>query len=149
MNISNRDPIEYIDLVDIRFADLDFYGHVNSKHYLDLVATARLNFLAREMKMPMHEVAQKGIGFFLVKSTINYKRPINGLQRVLSSSRVVEIRDGKVLVIPFTIESEDRSRVFSDGILEYALIDMNTKKMTISPDWIVDLFLKTSGQADS
>lgn len=147
MNNSERAPIEYSDLVDIRFADLDFYGHVSSKHYIDLVATARLRFMHKKMQMRIEEVTARGVGFFLIKSTIHYKRPIHGLQRVYCSSHVADLRDGKVLVIPFTLESEDRTRIYSDGILEFALIDMATKKMTTASDWILDLFFE--GTADS
>jgi hypothetical protein len=30
--------IIYKGLIDVHFSDLDFYGHVNSKHYIDYVS---------------------------------------------------------------------------------------------------------------
>lgn len=140
MNTNNRTPIVYDDLVDIRFSDLDHYNHVNSKHYIDLLSTARLNFLARELKMPIEKVTEKGIGFFMVKSTVNYKKPIVGLQKIRAISFVREIKDERILIIPFELKTEDRSKIFSDGVLEFAIIDMKTTKITIAPDWILNLF---------
>ncbi|WP_413289900.1 acyl-CoA thioesterase [Bdellovibrio sp. HCB337] len=142
MSIQNetRSPIEYVGLVDIRFSDIDSYGHVNSKHYLDIISTARLNFLAEQMKMPIEDVTKQGIGFFLTKSTMNFKRPISGLQKVLATSRVTEVRDGKVLVIPYELTDETKTVTYSDGTLEFAIIDMHSKRVTTAPTWVLDLF---------
>lgn len=140
---SEKIPIQYQDLVDVRFADLDFYGHVNSKHYIDFVATARLNFMQRDLKTSIEEIAKKNIGFFLIRSIINFKRPIVGLQRVLVTSHVQTVRDNSVLEIPFEIKSTDGVRLFSDGVLEFALIDMKTMRKTTAPDWLYPLFFET------
>lgn len=143
MTREKRQPIQYEDLVDIRFADLDFYSHVNSKHYVDLVSTARINYMTNVMKISMEEVAKRGLGFFLTRSTINYKRPIAGLQKVFVRSHVEELRGGKILVIPFEILSENKEKLYSDGTLEFSLIDMQTLKSTQAPDWIFPYFYKS------
>lgn len=142
MNLGTKKPIIYEDLVDVRFSDLDHYNHVNSKHYIDMVSTTRLTFLDREMKTPIEQVTERGIGFFMTKSTVNYKRPIQGLQKVRSKSHVADIKDGKILIIPFELCSEDGTKTFADGILEFALIDMTTKRTTTAPEWILELFFK-------
>ena len=145
-DITNRKPIEYADTLDIRFSDLDSYGHVNSKHYVDLVSTARLNFMSKDMKTKVSDVTGRGIGFYMTKSTMFYKRPINGLQKVRAVSHVQDIRDQKVLIIPFSIVSENRETVFSEGVLEFALIDLKTNRSTSAPDWILDLFFEPAKQ---
>ena len=145
-DIITRKPIEYVDSLDIRFSDLDSYGHVNSKHYIDLVSTARLNFMLKQMKTKISDVTDRGIGFFMTKATMNFKRPINGLQKVRAASFVQEIRDKKTLIIPFSITSESRETIFSDGLLEFALIDLSTNRSTPAPDWIIDLFFESAGQ---
>ena len=142
MSSQQLNPIKYIESLDIRFSDLDMYGHVNAKHYLDLISTSRLIFLADKMKKPIEEVTKEGIGFFMTKSTVNYKRPINGLQSVVCSSFVQEIRDEKILIIPFSISAERDQKVFADGVLEFAIIDMSTKRPTGAPAWLLDLFFE-------
>ena len=141
--VDNRIPIEYSDVLDIRFSDLDSYGHVNSKHYVDLVSTSRLNFMAKEMQTKISEVTEKGIGFFMTKSTINYRRPITGLRKVRSRSHVQEIRERKTLIIPFSVTAVDDEGIFCDGVLEFAIIDLTTNRSTPAPNWILDLFFKS------
>jgi YbgC/YbaW family acyl-CoA thioester hydrolase len=146
MTVFNRKPIIYDDIIDIRFSDLDHYNHVNSKHYIDLVSTARLTFLAKRMNFPIEKVTENGIGFFMIKSIVNYKRPIIGLQKVRIKSHVADIRDEKILIIPFEVCTEDDSKIFADGILEFATIDMTTKRTTILPDWALNLFFDKHSQ---
>jgi YbgC/YbaW family acyl-CoA thioester hydrolase len=140
-----RNPIDYKECVDIRFSDLDFYGHVNSKHYVDFVSTARLVFLADKMKFPVEKVVDRGISFYMTKSAINYRRPIVGLQKVTVSSHVAEVRDNKILVIPFSISSLDQKNIFADGVLEFAIVDVNTKRSTALTEWLERLFFKDVG----
>ena len=140
--MNSRKPITYDESVDIRFSDLDSYGHVNSKHYVDFVSTARIVFMEKTLKTTIEDAAKKGIGFYLTKSTINYLRPITGLVRVRCRSHVHEIRDGKVLVIPFELLTEDGKRKYSDGTLEFTIVDMNTKRTTSAPEWVADLFFE-------
>jgi acyl-CoA thioesterase FadM len=142
MTNTNKTAIIYEDLIDVRFSDLDHYNHVNSKHYIDMVSTTRLTFLARELKVPIDKITERGIGFFMTKSTVNYKRPINGLQKVKAKSHVAEVREGKILIIPFELCTEDGAKIFSDGILEFAVIDMKTLRSTATPDWVMDLFFR-------
>lgn len=142
----SKKPIQFVEQVDIRISDLDMYGHVNSKHYIDLVSTARLVFMADKMKTPIEEVTKRGIGFYMTKSTILYRKPIVGLQKVLVSSFVQEIRDEKTLVIPFVISTPDQQKIFADGVLEFMLVDMVTKRTTGIVDWVEDLLFEGLGE---
>ena len=142
MTLENRTPIVYKGLIDIRFSDLDSYNHVNSKHYVDFVSTVRLNYLGAELGTPIEGVTSRGIGFFMTKSTINYRKPIVGLQKISASSHVSEISTGKVLVIPFQITSSDEQKIFADGVLEFAVIDLKTNRSTQTPQWVFNLFFK-------
>lgn len=137
-----KKPIIYEDLVDVRFSDLDHYNHVNSKHYLDIISTSRLTFLAREMKMPIEKVTERGIGFYMSKAITNFKRPVVGLQKIRASSYISEVVNNKKLIIPFELKSEDSTVTFADGILEFAVIDMKTGRPTETPEWVLDLFFK-------
>lgn len=135
-------PIIYQGTVDVRFADLDHYNHVNSSHFIDLVATSRIVFMEKEMNTSIEQITSRGIGFFMTKSTVHYRRPIDGLQKVYIKSHVEEVRAEKVLVIPFKMTNEDESKLFAEGTLEFAVVDMKTKRTTPMPEWGYDLFLR-------
>lgn len=76
--IKSRDPVKYEVHFDIRFAGLDFYGHVNSKHYVDLVSTVRLNLMINEMKTRVEMATARGVGFYLVKSSTTTSVRLHG-----------------------------------------------------------------------
>ena len=59
----SREPVIFENSVDIRFADLDHYNHVNSSHYIDLVNTSRLNFMSHDLKLSIEEVTKEGLDF--------------------------------------------------------------------------------------
>lgn len=132
-------PIIYKNIVDIHFSYIDAFGHVNAKHYLDLVATSRLWFLERDMQMPLPTLMKAGYGFYLKKAVQNFRRPIIGLQGVLVTSYVAAVRDA-TLEIPFEIRTKDDEKVFADGILEYAVMDLNQMRPVPPPKMMLDLF---------
>lgn len=137
-----RTPLTYNETVDVRFSDLDLYGHVNSKNYIDFVSTSRLIYLAKTFGVSMEQLAEKGFGFYLTKSTVNYKRPITGLQRVRTKSFVEEIRDEKIFNVKFEMMTEDESRVFADGYLEFTVVDLHSKRASPAPDWFLQYFFE-------
>jgi len=125
--------------IDVRFSDLDAYGHVNSRNYLDYILSARILFMERELKMK--EVTDRGIGFFLKKVEQNFKRPISGVTRIRGVSYVQEVAGSK-LKIPFRLEDADGG-VYSDGVLDFAVVDMITGRPVDAPEWVLDfLFCK-------
>ena len=77
-----KDPIIYKNTIRARFNDLDPYGHVNSSVYLDYIISSRWNYLENELGMSMTEAIRKGVGFYLINSNMNYKRPINGMEEI-------------------------------------------------------------------
>ena len=54
------DPIIYENELQVRFSDLDGYGHMNSNVYADLLATSRLLFLEKDLKAPLSFGKKKG-----------------------------------------------------------------------------------------
>lgn len=142
--VISRKPIRYEEQIGIRLSDLDLYGHVNAKHYLDLVVSSRTQFLLKRFGISMEAIAAQGIGFFLNKATTNFKRPITGLQTVKVSSHVREIgKDGRLFVIPFQItQTDDDAKVFCEGELEVTVIDMKTLRSTSAPEWVLDFLFQ-------
>jgi len=135
----NSEPLVYQYEIDIHFSFLDHYNHVNAKHYLDLVASSRLIYLEREMKMPLSKLMELGVGFYLKTAIQNFKRPIVGLQRVLIRSKVMAIRDA-YLDVSFEIVDLASGKIYADGTLEYVVMNLKTHRPSPPPLEIVHLF---------
>lgn len=136
-------PIIYNATTEVRFSDLDLYKHVNSKHYIDFVSTSRLVFMKQRFDLSMEGLAEKGYGFYLTKSTVNYKRPIVGLQTVRTKSFVEEFIGNKILKVRFDMMTEDESRLFADGYLEFTVVDLKTNRTASAPDWFQQYFYES------
>lgn len=132
-------PIIYVSTIDVRCSDLDSYGHVNSAHYLDYVSSARLHFLEQNFGMSLDDFAKKGTGIFITKVTQNFKRPINGLKKVLVESFVKSL-DGTRAIVDYKILSLDRAVTHTFGEFEFAIVDLQSGKSVAMPSWMHDVF---------
>lgn len=133
--------IIYDRLINVSFSHIDSYGHVNSKHYLDYIATARLLFLQEEFNLTVDDILKKGFGFYLVTANQNFIKPIIGLRSVRVISYVVEDRDG-ILHINYKLTSPDKEKVYSEGKLIYAVIELAKQKKVETPKWLKEVFVK-------
>ena len=57
--------IVYENELQVRFSDLDGYGHMNSNIYADLLATSRLLFLEEHLNAPLSFWEEKKTGFYV------------------------------------------------------------------------------------
>ena len=134
-----RQPIIYAGSYDVRFSDLDPYGHMNAKHYLDVVTTTRLQYSERVLGQSMIEVAARGVGFFLVSCSQKFRKPISGMETIKATSFVDQTRGASFTVV-YKITSLDETVIYSDGTLDFAVIDLKTQRPMLTPDWIMALF---------
>ena len=58
--------------IEMRFSDLDIYGHVNSVVYFDYLETARVRLISDIYR----ELTEKGIYLLVAKAECDYKLPI-------------------------------------------------------------------------
>lgn len=59
--------------VEVRFADLDAYGHVNNAVYFTYLETARTKLFMEDFR----EFMKAGLTFLVVKAECEYKKPIS------------------------------------------------------------------------
>lgn len=122
-----KKPILYHYSIPTRFSDLDSYNHVNFKHYLDYVINSRLYYMQDRFQMSLFELAQTtGIGFYATHSEIKFIRPIKGLMSVEVESYVEEVVNDTVLRVPFKIFDKKNGKIFSEGRLEFSIVDVKT-----------------------
>ena len=59
--------------IRVRGYHLDFYGHVNNARYLEFLEEARWDLLEKIIDLKAWQ--SRGLSFFVVNITINYRRP--------------------------------------------------------------------------
>ena len=75
-----RKPIIYEAEVEVRFDDLDSYGHVNSSRYLDYVITSRWKFAQANLSYSVQSLHDRGAGVYLTRSPLRTKLLIEAYQ---------------------------------------------------------------------
>lgn len=122
-----KKPIVYKYSIPTRFSDLDSYNHINLKHYLDFVINSRLYFMQERFQIGLFELAQTtGVGFYATQSEIKFIRPIKGLVVVEVESYVEEVVNDTILRVPFKIFDKKNGKVFSEGRIEFSIVDVKT-----------------------
>lgn len=64
--------------IEVRFADLDAYGHVNNAIYFTYLETARINLFRERFA----DMMQSGLLFLVVEASCRYRKPIELNDRV-------------------------------------------------------------------
>ena len=132
-------PIIYAQPMDVRFADLDPYGHVSTGRYLDLVIGSRFILFYNYFKIAIDELTKKDLGFFSSHLEIDFIRPIQGTNQVLAESSIQIIEPGKQKV-RFELKGMDDGRVFARGFYIEHPVKISTKKPHPLPEWAYGYF---------
>lgn len=143
-NGESRNAILYEEDIDVRFSDLDPYGHVNSKHYIDYVLASRWLYLARKIKITIEDCLQRGLGFYMIRSEIEYKKPITKTDKIRVQSYVSKLDKIRLTVTFEIVDPETEKVLYSKGNLEFAIMDPKTNRPQACPDWGIDLFSTSS-----
>ena len=120
-------PIIYTYDVDVRFSDLDPYGHVNLRNYLDIVTTSRFLYLENILSVPMAEFAKEGIGFYAAKANQEFLAPITGMKTVRVRSLVEKV-EGARLYVSYEMFDVATATLFSSGNIEFMVMDLKTQR---------------------
>jgi acyl-CoA thioester hydrolase len=116
--------------IQIRFSDLDCYGHVNNAIYLSYLEIARVQ-LIRDMFL---EDMKKNIQYLLVHVDLKYLLPITLADTVLVHCWFSDI--GKVRFRASYSIHNGAGKIFSEGYTQHALYNANTgRPMRIPIEW--------------
>jgi len=131
---SNRKSILYEDQIEVRFSELDPYGHLNAQHYLDYVLTSRWSFIRKRFGLTAKDFVKKGLGFFLNHFSIDFFKPISEGQTVTVQSRATDVKGEKILV-EYTLSVPSLDLLFARGRLELTTINLVSLKPEPLPLW--------------
>ena len=135
-------PILYKSTVQVRFSDLDPYGHVNLKHFFDYVINSRLLFLEDRFGLDLDKIAKTGYGFYATEGEIKFLRPIMGLRSLDIETFVASVKDEVTLTVPFTIRDLKTAKLNSKGKLHFTIIDLKTGKPSSLTEDLKKLFFE-------
>jgi len=80
-------PAVFSTRIEVRFADLDAYGHVNNAVFFTYLETARTKLFLEKFI----DFLDRGLFFLVVKAECEYLKPIGLSDRVVVSMKVVRI----------------------------------------------------------
>lgn len=118
--------------LDVLPDDIDLYQHVHSTRYLDYVLAARFTQMKRDYGMSMEEFADRGLGWFMTSSTVNYKRPL-GLGDRMVVRCWIETITPRGCRVNFEIDRLPERKRSCDGFCDYALIDLKSRRAITIP----------------
>lgn len=114
--------------VELRFRDLDAYGHVNNASYFTLMETARVKFLHKNYP----QVFRGGPLFLVAKASCEFKRPIRLAEEV--TVRISASRFGRSsFVISYDILASDGT-LHARGETKMVTVDREHHRPTSVPD---------------
>jgi|SRR5579872_2198730 len=135
-------PIHYIADIDVRFGDLDPYGHVNSAAYLDYVFSSRLIFAKRNLQFDCIELMQReGLGFFVSQANVRYLRPIIGMTKISVNSWTQKI-SRLSLEIEFCIRDSNSGLAHAGGQVFVVVMNLKSNKPCSLPVWAERYFFE-------
>ena len=111
--------------IDVRFADLDAYGHVNSATYFTYMETARVRLFMETFKT----LTEKGVMLVVVNAECNYKSEI-----FLTDKVVVTVSLDKIGKTSFDLVYKIHNgggKLFAVG--KTTLVAINVEKKTPMP----------------
>ncbi len=111
--------------IRVRGYHLDVYGHVNNARYLEFLEEARWNLF--ENHLDIQDWRNKGLAFFIVKITINYRLPatIGHILEIKSNLRRFGNRSG---VFSQKIHLKGTDERVADAEITFVVVDSKTGK---------------------
>lgn len=119
--------------LQVRPDDLDFFRHVHSSRYLDYVLAARFEQMERCYGLSMPQFLERGFGWVVKVSHIEYKRPLGLGEHFIVGTWVEEIR-GSDAEVRFEIRRRDDSKVAALGWCVFTLVSLQTGRPEPMPD---------------
>lgn len=119
--------------IEVRFADLDMYGHVNSTTFFTYMETARVKLFMETFQ----ELTKKGVLLVVANAECNYKREIFLTDKVIVTVSVDKIGNTS-FDLKYNIHNGE-GKVFAVGKTTLVAIDAKAKAPVSLPEEIVEM----------
>jgi acyl-CoA thioester hydrolase/thioesterase-3 len=122
-------------VMQVRPDDIDMFNHVHSSRYMDYVLAGRYEQMARCYRMSWEEFIRLGLGWYLVATQMNFKRPLGLGDWFIVRTWVESFRHNGVR-IGFELDRKDNAKRSCDGWADYTLVNLATGRATPIPEEI-------------
>jgi len=133
MNDSSSIYAKFETELQVRPDDIDLYQHVHSTRYLDYVLAARFIQMERNYGMSMADFADRGLGWYMTSSRVDYKRPLGLGDSMVVRCWIVEFTETGCR-LQFEIDRLPQRKRSCEGFCDYALIDLKTNRAVPLPE---------------
>lgn len=119
---------EYVTPIELRFSDLDMYGHVNGVAYFSFLETARVKLFSEIF----HELARQDIFLVVARAECNYVRPILPGDSLLVSISVLRMGNSS-FDLAYRLH-DGQGKVYATASTTMVSFDNRSKKTVPVPD---------------
>jgi acyl-CoA thioester hydrolase len=108
--------------IQVRFRDLDAYGHVNHAVYLSYLEVARTNLVREVFVRDM----KRNIQYLLIEAHVKYIQPV-----LLNDKLIIDCTFTEAGKVKFKAEyklHDGSGKIYATGYTEHALYDGNTRR---------------------
>jgi acyl-CoA thioester hydrolase/thioesterase-3 len=121
--------------MQVRPDDIDLFQHVHSSRYMDYVLAARYEQMARCYGMSWEEFSQRGLGWYLTATTMNFLRPLGLGDHFIVRTWIEEfLPDDAGVRVCFEIEKRETGKRCFNGQAEYKLINLAVNRAVRIPE---------------
>lgn len=132
----------YTTRLSVRPDDIDMFRHVHSSRYIDYVLAARFEQMTRCYKCGMQEFLDAGLGWVMVSTELNYKRPLKLGDEMLVETHIQSL-EKEIAYVVFDIKNAATGKSSCSGWVKYVLVALETGKTVPLPEWVVQRFSRT------
>jgi len=111
--------------IRVRGYHLDVYGHVNNARYLEFLEEARWDLLEKNFDLMTWQ--SKGLAFFVVNITINYRRPVT-MGHVLEVRTHLERFGNKSATLSQDVYMKRENILVADAKITFVIADSHTAR---------------------
>ena len=132
-----------VEKIQVRYQDLDPYGHVNNAVHLSFFETARLAYLgALAAKLgagPLESGDLPGVRYVMAEATVRYKAPIFIGEPLFGAANVRTIGN-RSFVMDYELRSGESFKdghVVAEGTSAQVFYDIPSGEVRPRPDWFL------------
>lgn len=132
-----------VETIQVRYQDLDPYGHVNNAVHMSYFETARLAYfqaLAREAGIGALEAGDlPGVRYVIAEATVRYKAPIF-IDELLFGAASIRTIGNRSFVMDYELrsgETFEHGRLVADGTSAQVFYDIPSHEVRPRPEWFL------------
>jgi acyl-CoA thioester hydrolase len=143
-----------VEKIQVRYQDLDPYGHVNNAFhmaYFESVRVAYLERIATYLELgPLEDGDLPGVRYVIAEATVRYKAPIRLGDALHGAASIRTIRN-RSFVMDYELragESYENGVVAAEGTSAQVFYDPEADEVLLRPDWFLSAVVAIEGRPE-